>query len=104
MSSSATADRDHHWASDWHYALRHALALADAHALAAEHASRPPIIFDMAYADRLFSVFERLHSSSEFEGTGVGLTIVKRIMLRHGGDVSIHSVPDEGTSLTLYFP
>lgn len=60
--------------------------------------------FDMAYADRLFSVFERLHSSTEFEGTGVGLTIVKRIMLRHGGDVSIHSVPDEGTSLTLYFP
>ena len=60
--------------------------------------------FDMAYADRLFSVFERLHSSSEFEGTGVGLTIVKRIMLRHGGDVSIHSVPDEGSSLTLYFP
>lgn len=60
--------------------------------------------FDMASSDKLFHVFERLHTAREFEGSGVGLAIVKRIMERHGGTVSIESGQYEGTTVSLFFP
>ncbi|MBI5925392.1 MAG: HAMP domain-containing histidine kinase [Aquabacterium sp.] len=60
--------------------------------------------FDPDKKQVLFSPFKRLHASSEFEGTGIGLTIVKRIIERHGGHVWADSRPGQGATFSFYLP
>lgn len=60
--------------------------------------------FDQKYAERIFVVFQRLHARSEFEGTGIGLAVVRKIIDRHGGDIVARSAEGEGATFIVTLP
>jgi signal transduction histidine kinase len=60
--------------------------------------------FDQQYAERIFSAFERLHSRADYDGTGIGLSIARKIVWRHGGDISATGMPGQGAKFTITLP
>lgn len=60
--------------------------------------------FEAKYADRIFTMFERLHGRTKYEGTGIGLAICRKIAQRHGGDIAAAAVPGEGATFTVTIP
>ena len=60
--------------------------------------------FDEKYLDRIFIIFQRLHGKLEYEGTGIGLAVCKKIMVIHEGYISARSIPGQGSTFVLYFP
>jgi two-component system sensor kinase FixL len=60
--------------------------------------------FDEQYTDRIFGIFQRLHTRDLYEGTGIGLAICRRIAEYHGGEIDVHSVPGQGTTFEVVLP
>jgi signal transduction histidine kinase len=60
--------------------------------------------FDEEYAERIFNLFDRLHSRSAYEGTGVGLAICRKIAENHGGTIKAKSSPGKGAEFTIIIP
>ena len=59
---------------------------------------------DPAYHERIFAMFRRLQPQDEYDGTGIGLTVCRRVADLHGGRVEVTSVPDEGTTFVVSLP
>jgi light-regulated signal transduction histidine kinase (bacteriophytochrome) len=57
--------------------------------------------FDKAYANRIFDIFQRLHTPQEYQGSGIGLSICQKIIRRHGGTISASSEPNQGSTFTF---
>jgi light-regulated signal transduction histidine kinase (bacteriophytochrome) len=60
--------------------------------------------FEQKYAERIFELFQRLHGRNEYEGTGIGLAICKKIVQNHNGVINATSVPDHGSTFNIYLP
>ncbi|GAB2544351.1 sensor histidine kinase [Spirosoma aerophilum] len=60
--------------------------------------------FDQKYKEQIFQLFERLHGRSEYTGTGIGLAICRKVAENHGGTITAHSKPNEGSTFTVYLP
>jgi len=60
--------------------------------------------FDQKYADKIFQIFQRLHGKSEYSGTGIGLTICKKVVQNHNGYITASGIPGKGATFTLFFP
>jgi len=60
--------------------------------------------FDEKYSDRIFGIFQRLHNRTDYEGTGVGLAICRKIADRHGGTIEAHSEPGKGSRFVVMLP
>ena len=60
--------------------------------------------FDQQYATQVFSIFQRLHPSDKYEGTGIGLALCKKIVENHNGQITVNSKAGEGTTFFIYLP
>lgn len=59
---------------------------------------------DEKYLDRIFTIFQRLHGRQEYEGTGVGLAVCRKIAIRHGGSITARSQPGQGATFVITLP